>query len=148
MGKGPQKITILALAIALLVGCAPATNLLYGPSMTPTQIEDAVYQDAFAIGAMWVAKDKSKAEDLVTAAQDMKDQMDNEMNISAVLTDAWVQALKKGDTNDAFMLFAIQRLYGRLGITIKGPDIDTSKVDKALLYSAADAFIAGVQSQL
>jgi len=144
MGKRTQAMILLA---ALLVGCAGVTDVFYGPDMTPVQTEDAVYQDAFAIGTMWAAKDPSAAADLVLSAQAVIDNMDDELSLSAYLNDAWVRALKKGDTEGILMMYAIGRLYGRLGITIDGPNISTAGMDKGLLYSAAEAFIDGVKSQ-
>ena len=134
-------------AAALLVGCAGVTDVLYGPDTTPIQAEDSVYQDAYAIGAMWAAKNHDDAVGLKTFAQALVSNMENDLDISSFLADAWIAALKKGDTEDMLMMFAVRRLYGRLGVTIDGASIDASAVDKTLLYSAAKAFVAGVQSQ-
>jgi len=147
MGKRTQTIMLALLCALALTACATGGGIIYGPEATPAQIEDAVYEDAFAIGAMWAAREPGKADHLVAMAEALRDGMDTELNVSSQLTLAWTAALKEGDITGAFMMFTLRKLYTRLGIKIDGELIDTSMVDKALLYSAASAFIAGVQTQ-
>lgn len=137
-----RAVVLLLWIGVLLCGCAGVTNAIYGPELTPAQLKDAVYQDAYALGAMWAARAPGEKEALLDFAHRVK--------LSAapgdLLTQQWLEALRRGDTEHAFIYYAARRLYERVGAKLVAERLTVAELQVDLLVWACDAYIAGVQS--
>ena len=137
-----RKFAPLILVTFLLCACAGVTDLFYGPDLTPAQLDDAIFQDAYALGAIWVSSDPAAADDLVAGAKVVATSVDP----GAAITGAWLDAVRDGDTENALKYYAARRLYDRLGAALVGSELNTAGVDPRRLSLALDAFIEGVGS--
>lgn len=135
-----KAIFISLVAIFSLLSCSGITGLVYGPDASPEQTKAYIYEDAFAIGAIF-ARDKS-AEQIATLIAEA------EIAPYALITHQFLDALDDNRTSDAILYFALMRLYRRLGIDVNAELLDLSGLDYELLKLASEGYLAGVKSRL
>jgi hypothetical protein len=139
---GWSCVWVMAVMAAMsVIGCGAVTSAVYGPSMTPNELQDAIYADSYALGAICAsgktAKEIKRYEILAENAKLSPEPY-------AHMTKRFLQAVREGDTKDAIIWGAARRLYKRIGARIVKDRIDISGLDFVLLNYAADAYIDGL----
>ena len=141
--KGNTMIVLL-MAMALIVSCSTVTDLIYGPDMTPEELRSAIYQDAFAIGAIAASgKDSDSVAHLIRDAETVR-----MPSPELAMQQAFLSELREGDTENAFLWFAARRVYGSLGARLIDDKLDASGLDLDLWGVFVDAYIQGAGSAL
>jgi hypothetical protein len=131
--------------IGTLNGCQSVTGAIYGPGMTPDQLRDAVYEDAYAIGSIRASGASKDQIDKYLIEAEMVMGIDDPRSYFTV---QFLKALKNGDQKNAFIFYTARRLYDRTGATLLSDGmINTDALDMDLFHHAVDAYIAGLKGQ-
>lgn len=142
MKKGFTTLIIFSF-IFVFFGCATVTDILYGPDLTPDQLKDVIYKDSYALGAIKVSKvnDLNLVNQYIREAEKFK----SVSNPEDYLTQKFLQSLKDGEEQDAYVYFAARRLYQRVGAKLINNNIDIDDLNLDLFNYAVDAYIDGLK---
>ena len=133
-------LPVLVICVALIAGCAGVTGIIYGPDTSPEQTKAYIYEDAYAVGAIFSRNANSEQIAALIA--------EAELAPYALITHQFLDALDDNRTKDAILFFALTRLYRRLGIDPNAELLDLSGLDYELVKLASEGYLAGVKSRL
>ena len=133
-------IALTLIMLSLVAGCAQLTDVLYGPDVSSDQLKTYIYEDSYAIGAIF-GRDKTTE----TIAKLISDA---ELNPYGLITHQFYEALASSNTNDAILYFALIRIYRRLGLDPTADILDLSGLNYELLKLASDGYLDGLKSRL
>jgi len=135
--------TLFTLLLAfVLAGCGTITDTIYGPDLTPAELQDAIYEDAFSIGVIMASREGADANKILKSAETLR----GLANPGEAIRLKWLEFMRDGDTENAMLFFAARRLYARLGAKIVGDQLTSAGLDSQQFNFALDAFIEGVKS--
>lgn len=127
-----------------LTGCSMVTDLVYGPDMTPMELKESIYRDAFDIGAMWAVKKDVNKEELILDAEKILSVDDPRSAINTL----WLESIKRGDTEHALIYFAARRLYDKVGASLIDDKLNIEGLNLDLLKFAVEAYIEGIKQTM
>jgi hypothetical protein len=136
-----KKLILIGSMIIYLIGCQSLTDLTYGPDLTPGQLKDVVYEDAYALGTLRAINDSDDINGILKRAKKAKASTDPMSTISEM----YYNELRKGEIENAIIWFAARRLLERVGIKIADNTYENIGFNRNLYEYAIDAYVQGVK---
>jgi hypothetical protein len=137
-----KKLFFIVVLLSIACGCSSMTDAVYGPDMTPDQLKDAIYQDAYAIGSIRASgKAPAEIDKYVQEAVAVRSVADPE----SYLTAKFLESLRDGDQENAFIYYTARRLYQRVGAKLINENINTDGLNIDLFHMAVDAYVDGLK---
>jgi len=141
-----KKLWIYISAVALLAGCGTITHTIYGPDLTPDQLRNEIYEDAYAVAQIRVSvtvsrmatemkKNGATEQEIADAKKkfigEVKERIalvKNSTDPMSLLNQYWYRELAEGDPDRTAIMalagMAGRRVLKRIGISISGSNLD------------------------
>jgi hypothetical protein len=137
-------LCVLGMAVAFCVSCQGFTDFMYGPDLTPNQLQDLIYEDAWYLGTVR-AKDDVETE---TVLEHIRLTRMADDPVGAV-AQRFYDIMREKEGSEALVWFAARRALQRIGIYLKGEigeGYESVGFNKELFLFALDAYEEGFLS--